>query len=96
MQIVKIDYSYVDSKYGHSGSYSKVAINLEAAIAYINLLHPGAVDITEEHLAKNPWLDDEEKPLKVFKHVQERVDQDGDWDYPTETEIFMYFEDVIE
>ena len=96
MQIVKIEYSYVDQKYNNSGSYSKVAIDLDAAITHLNTYMPGAVDITEEHIAKNPWLGDEEKPLKVFKHVQGRVDEDGCWDYPTETEVFMYFEDVIE
>ena len=96
MKITKLEFCYEDSKYDNRGTYCKVASSLDSAVKYIEHHYPTVKDITEEYLAKNPFLDDEDKPLKVYRHTKERVDEDGDWDYPILTEIRLYSEKVIE
>lgn len=96
MKVVKLDFQYNDNKYSEHGSYTKIAINVDAAVKYIEQYYPNSKDITKEYLQKYPYISDDSKPFKVYTHVKERVDEEGDWDYPVETDIRVYFEDVIE
>lgn len=91
MQVIKIEYEVTDHKLGGNYFFSEVAIDVDAAIKHIEKEYPGSEDVTKSIVdySNNP-------PVRVFHHTKERVDEDGDWDYPTETKIELYIEEVIE
>lgn len=96
MKIVKICVRYQDSKYGN-GHYSLSAISVDAAVKYLTEKFDGLEDKTVKYFEDNPYqLDQDDKVLKYFTHTQPRFDEDGGWDYPRESEISLYWEEVIE
>lgn len=96
MKIVKIYVQVKDLKYS-SGHYTLSAISVDAAVKYLTDKFEGIIDDTEQYLKEHPYMmDSEDKLLKHFYHNTERYDENGDWDYPCEREISLYWEEVIE
>jgi len=96
MKIVKIYVQVKDTKYGN-GHYTLSAISVDAAVKYLTEKFEGIIDDTEQYFKDHPYqMQDEDTLLKHFHHTKERVDEDGDWDYPCESEISLYWEEVIE
>ena len=97
MKIVKIYVRVKDIKYGN-GNYTLSAISVEAAVKYLKEKFDGIIDDTCQYFKDNPYqLDNEDdKLLKHFSHTRNRYDEDGDWDYPCESEFSLYWEEVIE
>lgn len=90
MKIVKIDVSVKDYKYSNY-HFVELALNLEAAMKWLNEKYPGMEDITseEKYYHDNP-------PVSVFHHTKKRYEEDGSYDYPIESTIELYWEEVIE
>ncbi|EHX8550708.1 hypothetical protein ENKO_470 [Klebsiella phage fENko-Kae01] len=91
MQVIKIEYEVTDHKLGGNYHFTEIAANVDAAVTYLEKNFTGLVDVTTNMVdySDNP-------PVRVYHHTKERVDEDGDWDYPRETKIELYFEEVIE
>lgn len=96
MKIVKIYVQVKDNKYGN-GHYTLSAISVEAAITYLKGKFEGIIDTTDQYFIDHPYkIHDDDKLLKRFTHTKDRFDEDGSWDYPCESEISLYWEEVIE
>ena len=96
MKIVNISISVDDHKYRHQSTFNKVALTIESAVEYLKSTYGELTDVTNEFITEHPFIEEKDLPAKLFKFTKTRVDDDGDWDYPTEYQFTLQWEEVIE
>lgn len=97
MNVIKINIHVKDHKHNLDYSYTKLALNLDAAVKFLEKEFSTLTDTTSQFFEQFPYIDMfGDAPIKVYEHTKSRVDEDGDFDYPTEYNIQLTSEEIIE